>query len=564
MLDLSNSGAYQFEPCNLNQFHGLTSGLSASAIGSGLTQLNRDYCTQSLSTNLDQGNTIALNGFYRVDQFNDCAASFKDLTVVHSRSPRQAQNAAAAAEQDALTGLSTGSPQMNQARSRTASTSRIRAGRLDADDLLNPTRIDRYRDDYLLRTRGGRVTVQLNSPDFDAYLQLVNPTTGRVILDNDDGGLGLSAQMTFPSQAGVDYVLRVTSFESGAIGRYQLVAASRGNTPTISTLTASPLTIPSPDFARFQNRDGYGLVDAAAAVSGAIGRDRFADLPNLVCVNSGNDLVNAPEVWQQGFTGRDVTVAVIDTGVDYTHADLDNNVWTNDREIADNGIDDDGNGFVDDRYGWNFVDSNNNPLDDDGHGTHVAGTIAAENNGIGVTGVAYDARIMPVKVLSSLGSGSAETVAAGIRYAVANGADVINLSLGGDYPSSSMQAALREATEQGVVVVMAAGNESRSQPGYPASYAVETGISVGAVDQNRSIASFSNGAGFDSNLQQVVAPGVAVTSTIPGNQYATYSGTSMATPHVAGVAALMLSANASLTPEQVRQLMTGTATRVDR
>ncbi len=121
---------------------------------------------------------------------------------------------------------------------------------------------------------------------------------------------------------------------------------------------------------------------------------------------------------------------MVDTGVDYTHPDLDGNIWTNSREIAGNGVDDDGNGYVDDVHGWDFVGNDNAPLDADGHGTHVSGTIAAENNGVGITGVAYNAKIMPVRVLDENGSGTNAAIAAGIRYAADNGARVINLSLG--------------------------------------------------------------------------------------------------------------------------------------
>ncbi|MCU0527759.1 MAG: S8 family serine peptidase [Elainella sp. Prado103] len=578
MLDLDHSGLYRAGSGHVEPWQGQSSSLNPTAIDPGLNFLSRSPNPQSLSPNWVNWDALELEGFCRDDQFNNQfndRFDVPDHIRIHSRVPhnriandhrllQSAQDAAASAERDVLAGLSTGSLQENQARSRTVAMRRIRSGQLEADDLLNPTRIDRYRDDYLLRTPGGQVTVQLNSPDFDAYLQIINPTTGRVVAEDDDSGLGFSAQLSLPTQAGVDYVVRVTSFRDGAIGKYQLVANPTGNAATaISPLVPFTRSIPSPDFARFQNADGYGLVDAAAAVSRAIGSAQFASLPDLGGNNWGNDLVNAPEVWQRGFDGRGVVVAVIDTGVDDTHFDLNDNIWMNSGEIAGNGIDDDSNGFVDDLRGWNFMDNNNQPIDDQGHGTHVAGTIAAENNGVGVTGVAYDAQIMPVKVLDRFGQGNTLSIAAGIRYAAANGADVINLSLGGALPSNTIRAAIRAATAQGVVVVMAAGNESRLIPGYPARYAVEAGISVGAVDSTQAIPSFSNRAGFDSNLRHVVAPGVGVTSTLPGHQYGTYSGTSMAAPHVAGVAALMLSANASLTPEQVRQLITSSATRID-
>ncbi|AFY32043.1 S8 family serine peptidase [Calothrix sp. PCC 7507] len=308
----------------------------------------------------------------------------------------------------------------------------------------------------------------------------------------------------------------------------------------------------------YDSNSGYGLVNAGAAVAKSIGQNTFADVPDLGGNNWGADLVKAPEAWAKGYTGQGVVVAVVDTGVDYNHADLKNNIWTNTKEIADNGIDDDGDGYIDDVRGWNFVNNTNEVMDDNSHGTHVSGTIAGENNDFGVTGVAYGAKIMPVKVLDDSGSGSYSAIANGIYYAVNHGANVINLSLGGDFPNSTLESAIDYASKKGVVVVMAAGNNGYPLVSYPAAYANKSGIAVGAVDQNNKMADFSNQPGF-SQLAYVTAPGVNVYSTVPGDQYAYYSGTSMATPHVAGVVALMLSANPNLSAEQVRQIITSTA-----
>lgn len=308
----------------------------------------------------------------------------------------------------------------------------------------------------------------------------------------------------------------------------------------------------------YNSTNGYGLINGAAAVARAIGQNTFADVPDLGGNNWGADLVKAPEVWAHGYTGKGVVVAVVDTGVDYNHEDLKNNIWTNSKEIAGNGIDDDGNGYVDDTYGWNFADQNNNTLDDNGHGTHVSGTIAGENNNYGVTGIAYDAKIMPVKALDSSGSGSYSSISKGIRYAVDNGANVINLSLGGGSSNRTLESAINYASSKGVIVVMAAGNDGDSSPDYPARYASKSGIAVGAVDKNNNLADFSNRSGTNP-IAYVTAPGVKVYSSVPNNQYATYSGTSMAAPHVAGIVALMLSANSNLTDAQVRQIVTETA-----
>ncbi len=308
----------------------------------------------------------------------------------------------------------------------------------------------------------------------------------------------------------------------------------------------------------YNSTNGYGLINAAAAVARATNQNTFADVPDIGGNNWGADLVKAPEVWAQGYTGQGVVVAVLDTGVDYNHEDLKNNIWTNSNEIPGNGIDDDGNGYIDDNYGWNFANNNNNTLDNNGHGTHVSGTIAGENNNYGVTGIAYNAKIMPVKVLNDSGSGSYSSISKGIRYAVDNGANVINLSLGGASSNRTLESAINYASSKGVIVVMAAGNSGDLLPDYPARYAYKSGIAVGAVDRNNNMPDFSNRSGTNE-ISYVTAPGVRVYSSVPNNQYATYSGTSMATPHVAGVVALMLSANPNLTHTQVRQIVTETA-----
>ncbi|MDV3001938.1 MAG: hypothetical protein N5P05_003544 [Chroococcopsis gigantea SAG 12.99] len=316
--------------------------------------------------------------------------------------------------------------------------------------------------------------------------------------------------------------------------------------------------IPSLD--GYSATNGFGLVDASAAVAKALGQNPFPDVPDLGGNDWGADLVNAPEVWAKGYTGQGVIVAVLDTGVDRNHPDLAGNIWKNTREISGNGIDDDRNGYVDDVWGWNTVDNNNNTMDGHSHGTHVSGTIAGLKNGFGVTGIAYNAKIMPVKVLSDAGSGSDEGVAAGIRYAVNNGAKVINMSLGGDEFNQALKDAVQYASSKGVIVVMAAGNDgdSTTMGHYPAAHATNWGIAVGAVNNYNELADFSNRAGTQK-LAYVTAPGVDVYSTVPNNGYDSYSGTSMATPHVAGVIALMLSAKAGLTDAQVRKLLTSTA-----
>jgi subtilisin family serine protease len=274
----------------------------------------------------------------------------------------------------------------------------------------------------------------------------------------------------------------------------------------------------------------------------------------------GMDKIGAPAAWDSWKGDPNFTVAVIDTGIDYNHEDLKDSIWKNTKEIAANNIDDDGNGYVDDVMGWNFYWANNNPMDGNGHGTHCAGTVAGKgNNGVGVAGVSWDAKLMPVKVLSDSGSGYNFDIYEGIMYAVNNGAKVTSNSYGGGGASSLMATALTAAKNKGVLFIAAAGNESTAISSYPAYYSktYDNVISIASTDQNDGLSSFSNyGDGVN-----IAAPGRDVLSTVPNNGYQSYSGTSMATPHVAGLAALIWSKNPSLTYLQVKDaiLTTGDA-----
>ncbi|ODV37529.1 S8 family serine peptidase [Microcystis aeruginosa] len=394
----------------------------------------------------------------------------------------------------------------------------------------------------------GNFNLGLTGMTADADVLLLN-SSGSLIASSTNGGT-TSESITRQLSAGT-YYIRVYPY-SGNTNYNLAVSATSGGTGFNSTY-------------------GYGLVNAAAAVAQAINQPTFANVPNLGGNNWGNDMVNAPEAWARGYTGQGVTVAVIDSGVDISHQDLSNNIWRNTGEIAGNGIDDDGNGYTDDVYGWNFgVGQNNNNVlpgtssSGQGHGTHVAGTIAAANNGIGMTGVAYNSRIMAIRMGDVDSQGrftNGGNLAQAIRYAVDNGARVINMSLGWT-DSTALRDALAYAASRNVITVSAAGNSSLSSPGTPAYYATQYGLSVGAVNSNRTIASFSNRAGTNSSMQHVMAPGVNVYSTVPGNGYASYSGTSMAAPHVAGVVALMLGANPNLTHAQVRSILTSSAVRL--
>lgn len=398
-------------------------------------------------------------------------------------------------------------------------------------------------------------TVGLNS-SFNPFVRLFD-AAGNQLAFNDNAAVS-------DETASWDSDLEFTATVSGT---YYIGVSGSGNTsydPSIegsgSLGSTGNYNIEISLISAFNSNYGYGLVDASAAVAYALGQSSpFAEVTNLGGNNWGLDMVKAPEVWAQGYTGQDIVVAVIDTGVDYNHPDLAANIWVNSGEIPGNGIDDDGNGFIDDVWGWNFVDNNNDPMDKHGHGTHVAGTIAAEKNDFGVTGIAHNAKIMPIKVIGDQGwEQYHQDLANGIRYAADNGAHIINLSLRTATDISAVKDAIEYAQEKGSIVVMAAGNDGDLQPVYPAYYATDWGIAVGAVDSTNKMASFSNRAGT-TLLDYVVAPGVNVYSTTPNNTYGYKSGTSMATPHVAGVAALILSANPNLTAAEVESILIQTA-----
>ncbi|MEG4581527.1 S8 family serine peptidase [Microcoleus sp. MON1_C5] len=390
----------------------------------------------------------------------------------------------------------------------------------------------------------------------------------RLIHDRNRNG-GVDRGETIASSIEIGTIPDVINVPNLVPGTYYVQVSSFFNNSTNYNLNCSAISIPVvPDITTtngvYNTNYGYGLVNANAAVSHTLNRSSlFPDIPDLGGNKWALDVINAPEVWNQNITGNGIVVAVVDTGVDYTHPDLDGNIWQNTDEIAGNGIDDDRNGYIDDIRGWDFVASDNNPMDMDfhGHGTHIAGAIAAERNNFGITGVAPNAKIMPVRVLPAFGGGSGNNIAAGIRYAADNGANVINLSLGSEFvPSNVVNNAIEYANNKGSVVVMAAGNSGVDQPDYPARNADSLGIAVGSIDINGRMADTSNRAG-STPLDYLVAPGVDIYSTTPYSSYDTLTGTSMATPQVAGVAALVLNANPTLTPAQVENILTTTANR---
>ena len=312
--------------------------------------------------------------------------------------------------------------------------------------------------------------------------------------------------------------------------------------------------------------------------------------------------IGVKKAWKKTRGSKDVIVAVLDTGVDYTHEDLKDNIWRNQGEIgtdengadkSTNGKDDDGNGFVDDIIGWDFVSQDNKPFDytlslfeiilkggNPGHGTHCAGNVGAKaDNGKGISGVAPQVKIMPLRFLSEKGQGKTSGAIQALEYAIKNGAKILSNSWGSegedskdDKENKALKEMIRFAEEQGVLFVAAAGNgrqakgydnDSDSKPAYPASYGMDIIVSVAALDVNGQLGTFSN---WGNESVDLGAPGVKIFSTVPGNKYSDtvvdlfgmkvhWDGTSMATPHVAGAAALFWSQNPQKNWREVKEAL---------
>lgn len=289
--------------------------------------------------------------------------------------------------------------------------------------------------------------------------------------------------------------------------------------------------------------------------------------------------IGADAAWKKTPQGKSIIVAVTDTGVDYNHTDLINNMWRNKAEIPDNGIDDDNNGFVDDVVGWDFASNDNKPYDlslslidilfqggNPGHGTHVSGVVAAQlDNAQGTAGVAPQVKIMACRFITEKGQGTTEAAVKAIDYAVANGANIINASWGGEKdsePEQALQDAIHRAEAKGVIFVAAAGNgrvqgqaavgfdnDTDPKPMVPASYDYPNMVAVAAIDSAGKLAAFSN---WGAKSVKVGAPGVKVLSTVPGSKWqdtivnlggmnVTWDGTSMASPFVSGALAVLWS-----------------------
>ena len=278
----------------------------------------------------------------------------------------------------------------------------------------------------------------------------------------------------------------------------------------------------------------------------------------------GLEKIDASAAWEVEKGSKSVVVADIDTGADYNHKDLINNIWRNTKEIPGDGKDNDGNGFIDDVVGWDFRDKDARPFDDNQHGSHTTGTIAATGgNGVGISGVAQKTSVMVLRFLGgSQGSGTSEDAIRSIDYATSNGASIMSNSWGGGGFSQALFDSIERAAKKDILFIAAAGNASSNNDStatYPVGYKLPNILGVAATDSADKLASFSN---YGAKTVHLAAPGVNILSTIPGNRYAAFSGTSMATPHVAGAAVLLKSKFPKLTSAQLKEILMDTTDSV--
>ena len=286
--------------------------------------------------------------------------------------------------------------------------------------------------------------------------------------------------------------------------------------------------------------------------------------------------IDALEAWAVETGSKTIKVAIIDTGIDYTHEDLAENILKNDGEMGEytdeqgqvknketDKVDNDGNGFIDDVYGWNFSANTNDPKDDHSHGTHVAGTIGAVgNNNIGVVGVNWRVSLLPVKFLSSGGSGTLEDAVKAIEYARSRKVHIMSNSWGGGGFSQALADVIEAASKDGILFIAAAGNSSTDNdksPHYPSSYESENVIAVAATDSDDQRSTFSS---YGKTSVDIAAPGSDIYSTVLDNKYGFMSGTSMATPHVSGVAALVWAHEPNLTMAELKTRLFNTSDEI--
>ncbi len=354
---------------------------------------------------------------------------------------------------------------------------------------------------------------------------------------------------------------RVSAHEERRFGRIRSVLASVSSldvAAAIQALERNPEVLYAEPNFRLSAHDHAGTPNDPSLHS-LWGLNNFGQVVAGVAGAPDAD-IDAKEAWAVETGSDDIVVGVIDTGVDFGHPDLAPTMWVNAGEdcagCRSNGIDDDGNGYLDDWRGWDFVNDDNNPFDDNGHGTHTAGTIgAAGNNGLGISGVNWNVSVMALKFLSASGTGSTADAVSAILYASAEGADVTNNSWGGEDYSQALHDAVAAADASGSLFVAAAGNsftDTDTEPNYPSSLDLPNVVSVGATDAFDRRAWFSN---YGRRTVDLSAPGTSIYSTWPGGSYRHQDGTSMAAPHVAGAAALAKAAFPAATAVGLKALL---------
>ncbi len=332
-----------------------------------------------------------------------------------------------------------------------------------------------------------------------------------------DEGLSMRRALYTPDT----YLIAAPNSEPGTVAKICATCSTDGSPAIFAEPDYIVFTTATPDDPRFE--DLWGLQNTGQA-GGTAGAD-----------------ISAGEAWNLSTGSSDVIVAVIDTGVDATHQELAPNIWTNPGETAGNGIDDDGNGLIDDTNGWDFYDDDKDPSDEDFHGTHVAGTIgAAGNNTFGVVGVAWNVSLLPIRFLGPSGGTTSDAIDC-ITYSTTIGADLSSNSWGGGGFSTALHDAINAANDADILFVAAAGNDSLDSDqitNYPSGYEVDNIISVASTTRNDTLSDFSN---YGASSVDLGAPGSEILSTSPANSFRLLSGTSMATPHVSGVCALIKS-----------------------
>lgn len=306
----------------------------------------------------------------------------------------------------------------------------------------------------------------------------------------------------------------------------------------------SMLPVDAPSDPLFQSLWGLSNVGQSEPTKGVPGAD-----------------IDALKAWEIHKGDRKIKIAVIDTGIDYNHPDLKDNIWNNEAELKGTaGIDDDNNGYVDDIYGYDFANNDSDPMDGHGHGTHCSGTIGAvHNNGIGVAGVMDEVSLVAIKFLSDTGSGTTEAAILAIDYATKLNVDIMSNSWGGGGFSQLLKESIERAKNKGIIFVAAAGNSAQNnddRPNYPSSYEVSNIVGVAAHTIDDQLANFSS---YGPRTVHLAAPGKNIVSTVRNGSYATYSGTSMSTPHVSGGLGLLLAKEGRFSHEELKERLIKTS-----